>query len=78
MNGNSRGNVMLKFDFSIQARTGQKIDSIVIAGCDQADAERKLFQMYRDSTVLQCAIREQDDKGRQAASMEDLLTMISK
>jgi hypothetical protein len=66
---------MLKFDFSIQTRTGQKIDSIVIGGRDQADAERKLFQMYRDSTVLQCAVRQQ---GRQATSMEDLLTMIWK
>lgn len=69
---------MLKFEFSVQTRSGQKIDSIVIAGRDQADAERKLFQMYRSCTVLQCTVKQQDEKSWHATSMEDILTMISK
>jgi hypothetical protein len=70
---------VLKFDFAIQTRTGQKIESIVIAGRDQADAERKLVQMYRYCTVMRCTIRAAGERGRQAASsMEDLLTLISK
>lgn len=69
---------MLKFQFSIQTRTGQKIESIVIAGRDQADAERKLFQMYRNCTILRCLVKKQDEKGWHATSMEDLLTIISK
>lgn len=69
---------MLKFDFSIQTRSGQKIDSIVIAGRDQADAERKLFQMYRNCTVVHCTARQQEEKSWHAASMEDILTIISK
>jgi len=69
---------MLKFEFAIVTRSGQKIDSIVIAGRDQADAQRKLVQMYRHCTVLHCTARHPDDRLRQSASMEDILTLISK
>ena len=69
---------MLKFDFAIQTRSGQKIDSIVIAGQDQDDAERKLRQMYRKCDVLRCIVKESDERQRQAASVEDILTLISK
>lgn len=69
---------MLKFDFSIQTRHGQKIDSIVIAGRDQADAERKLMQMYRLCTILRCVTKNPDEKVWQATSIEDLLTLIAK
>lgn len=69
---------MLKFDFSIQTRSGQKIDSIVIAGRDQADAERKLLQMYRLCTILRCVTKHPDEKLWQATSIEDLLTLIAK
>ncbi|CAN5131417.1 hypothetical protein BH11PSE11_BH11PSE11_34270 [soil metagenome] len=69
---------MLKFDFSVHTRTGQKLDGIVIAGKDQADAERKLRQMYRDCEVLRCDIRTPDDKHAKAPTVEDILTLISK
>jgi len=69
---------MQKFDFSIHTRSGQKVESIVIAGRDRDDAERKLFQMYRNCTVVTCALKQPDDKARQSTSMEDLLTLISK
>ena len=45
---------MLKFAFSIVTREGQRVSRIVIAGRDQADAERKLLQMYRHCTVMEC------------------------
>lgn len=71
---------MLKYEFAIQTRSGQKIDSIVIAGRDQADAERKLVQMYRHCSVLTCVVRHPGEKEKswQASSMEDILTLISK
>lgn len=69
---------MLKFDFSVQTRSGQKIDSILIAGRDQPDAERKLMQMYRQCTVLRCQHRNTEEKLWQATSVEDILTLISK
>jgi hypothetical protein len=69
---------MLKYEFSIRTRSGQKLESLVIGGTDQADAERKLFQMYRNCTVIRCNERWPDEKTWQATSMEDLLTLISK
>jgi hypothetical protein len=69
---------MLKYDFSLLTRDGQKIESIVIAGVDQADAERKLMQMYRYCTVVQCQVKSPEGKLGQVASVEDILTLISK
>ena len=68
---------MLKFDFSIQTRDGQKIESIVIAGRDQEDAERKLRQMYRQCEVMRCRIKDDPRQG-QSTSMEEILSLISK
>ncbi|MEN3296900.1 MAG: hypothetical protein V7642_6153 [Burkholderiales bacterium] len=49
---------MLKYDFAIQTRDGQKVNGIVIAGTDQEHAERKLRQMYRQCVVVRCNIRK--------------------
>lgn len=69
---------MLKFDFSVKTRDGSKIVSVVIAGRDREDAERKLRQMYRDCEVLSCEMRNADDRLRHTASLEDILSIISK
>ena len=69
---------MLKYEFSIQTRSGQKIDSINIAGRDQEHAEQKLYQMYRDCHILQVQVHHPDEKTWQSTSMEDILTLISK
>lgn len=70
---------MQKYDFSIRTRNGQHIDSVVILGRDQQDAERKLNQMYRYCEVLSCEIRKQEDfRSQQAISVEDIITLISK
>ena len=69
---------MIKYDFSIRNREGQKIDAIMIMGRDQAEAERKLKQMYRDCEVLICTERQPGDKQWQATSVEDIMTLISK
>lgn len=48
---------MLKYDFSVKTREGQKLESIVIAGKDREDAERKLRQMYRHCDILRCDVK---------------------
>lgn len=68
---------MLKYDFSIQTRDGQKIESIVIAAKDQEDAERKLRQMYRHCQVTRCNIKGDARQG-QATSVEEILSLISR
>jgi len=70
--------IMTKFDFSVKTRDGSKIVSVVIAAADQEDAERRLRQMYRDCEVLSCQVREVEDKARPSASLEDILSLISK
>lgn len=69
---------MLKYDFSVKTRGGSKIVSVVIMAQDQADAERRLRQMYRDCEILSCETRHTEEKQWQATSLEDILSMISK
>ncbi|HEY8024885.1 MAG TPA: hypothetical protein VIF60_09995 [Burkholderiaceae bacterium] len=69
---------MTKFDFSVKTRDGSKIVSVVIAAPDRDGAERRLRQMYRDCEVLSCEIRQTEDKARPSASLEDILSLISK
>ena len=69
---------MTKFDFSVKTRHGTKIVSVVIAAVDRAEAERRLRQMYRDCDILSCEIRQTEDKIRPSASLEDILSLISK
>jgi hypothetical protein len=68
---------MLKFDFAIQTRDGLKIESIVIAGRDREDAERKLRQMYRQCEVLRWGIKG-STRQENSSSLEDILSLISK
>ena len=74
----SGGEDMLKYDFSVMTRDGQKIDSIIIAGQDQTDAERKLRQMYHHCRVFRCEIKQKEARYWQAISFEDILTSITK
>lgn len=69
---------MLRFDFAIKTRDGQKIESLVIGGVDQQDAERKLKQMYRYCEILSCESKEAGSKHTESTSVEDILSLISK
>lgn len=69
---------MQKYDFSVKTRDGQRVESILIAGKDQPDAERKLRQMYRNCVVTRCEVRQSEDKYCQAVFIEDVLTLIAK
>jgi hypothetical protein len=69
---------MLKFDFSLKTRDGQKVESILIAGRDRPDAERKLRQMYRNCEVTRCEMKKTDEKPPQGVFVEDVLTLIAR
>lgn len=69
---------MLKFAFSLKTRNGQPIDNILIAARDQADAERKLRQMYHDCEILHCEERQPEVKTNDAMSFEDIIGLVSK
>jgi hypothetical protein len=69
---------MLKFDFSVKTRDGQKVESILIQGKDLPDAERKLRQMYRHCEVTQCKAISIDKVVGQSLDIEEVLSLISK
>jgi len=70
---------MQKFDFSILTRDGQRVESVVIAGNNEGEAERKLRQMYRYCEIVSCNAKSSGDgKGQQVMSVEDILSLISK
>ncbi|KAF0204909.1 MAG: hypothetical protein FD173_1429 [Gallionellaceae bacterium] len=72
---------MLKFDFSVLTKDGQKVESVVISALDQEGAERKLRQMYRYCEILRCTPKDEEGGGGKigpATSVEDILTLISK
>ncbi len=45
---------MIRYGFSIKTRTGQRVENISIMAGSQADAERRLRQMYHQCEILQC------------------------
>lgn len=69
---------MLKFDFSVKTRDGQKVDSILIQGKDLPDAERKLRQMYHHCEVTQCRTVNLDKAVGQSSDIEEVLSLIAK
>jgi hypothetical protein len=46
--------VLVKYGFRIRTRVGLVVDNLLIHGRDQAEAQRKLRQMYRDCEIIQC------------------------
>lgn len=69
---------MLKYDFSLITRDGQKVDSVQIYGRDQADAERKLRQMYMHCEITQCRTVDTGSRVMQTSDIEDVLSLIAK
>jgi hypothetical protein len=69
---------MLKFDFSLKTRDGQKIESVLIHGRDLQDAERKLRQMYHHCEVILCKTIDSDKSLGQSMDIEEILTLIAK
>ncbi|MFA6920471.1 MAG: hypothetical protein WC216_01385 [Gallionella sp.] len=69
---------MLKFNFSVMTRNGQRVDNIQIQGKDPQDAERKLRQMYRQCEVTHCKTIDMDKKILQSADIEEVLSLIVK
>jgi hypothetical protein len=64
---------MMKFGFKIRTRDGSTVDNLVIPGRDQVEAEAKLRQVYRASTVLEVRVLS----GATTPSATDLETLIT-
>ena len=70
-------NGTVKYGFRIRTRTGMVVDHLTIHGRDEADAERKLRQMYLHCQVLECRTvggpRKPDP-----VSFEDVVSLVTK
>jgi len=69
---------MIKFQFRIRTRDGLSVDNLNIQGRDQADAERKLFQMYPKSEVIECHEVIGGTGREEGLDLGGILSLISK
>lgn len=76
-----------KFAFRIRTRQGLVVEHLMIHGRDEADAERKLRQMYLhceilERSVMQPAVLQPSmtpaSRAPDAASFEEVVSLISK
>ncbi len=68
---------MTKYQFRIRTRRGMIVENVAIAGKDQPDAERKLFQMYYECEVLD--VLESDLNTRpEPTDIDSIISLISR
>ncbi len=67
---------MIRYGFNIKTKHGQRVENISIMAPTQADAERRLRQMYHQCEVVEC--REQSVPRRvDTLDVEGVIGMIS-
>ena len=67
----------VKYSFRIRTRHGVVVENLAIHGRDEADAERKLRQMYTHCEILVCVIAAGNGKSPMV-SFEEVVSLISK
>ncbi len=68
---------LIKYGFRIRTRRGLVVENLTIQGRDEADAERKLRQMYLHCEVLECRVLANLRRSEQL-SFEEVVSLISK
>jgi len=67
-----------KYGFRIRTRDGLVVENLMIHGRDEADAQRKLTQMYRQCEVLECRVqRPANAPSAQRATFEEVIALVS-
>ena len=66
---------MSKFGFKIRTRSGLPVDNLVVHARDQAEAERKINQMYLHCEILECKQIQAPVK-EDAADIESIISLI--
>jgi hypothetical protein len=67
----------VKYGFRIRTRHGLLVENLSIHGRDEAEAERKLRQMYQNCQIMECIIL-QSGRSADSLSFEDVITLICK
>ena len=68
---------MIKFGFKIRTRSGLPVDNLIVHARDQAEAERKITQMYMHCEIIECKqivspLREE------GGDLEGIISLISR
>lgn len=69
--------MITKFVFRIRTRGGLVVDSLMIHGQDESDAERKLRQIYHGCEVLECVCHTAASRTT-ATNYEEVLGLIAR
>lgn len=68
---------MMKFGLKIRTRSGLPVDNLVVQARNQAEAERKITQMYMHCEIIECQQIEtatRDD----ATDLDGIISLISR
>jgi hypothetical protein len=68
---------MMKFGLKIRTRSGLPVDNLVVHARDEAEAERKITQMYMRCEILECrqiGTETRDD----ATDLDGIISLISR
>jgi hypothetical protein len=68
---------VLKFGFKIRTRGGMVVDNLMIPGRDQAEAEKKLQQIYRYCEILEAKPVQQQAR-EESMDMDGIISLISR
>lgn len=68
----------VKYGFRIRTRVGLPVDNLMIHGCDEQEAQRKLRQMYPGCEILECTCHRGKVEGGRfyGANFEDVVSLI--
>jgi len=69
---------MMKYGFKIRTRSGLVVDNLLIPGKDQADAERKLTQIYRHCEILESKTLQQQPGREEPMDIDGIISLISR
>jgi hypothetical protein len=67
--------VMQKFGFKIQTRSGTTVDHLVVHAIDQAAAEEKLRKMYHQCTIVDMRVIDELARG-EGTDLESAISLI--
>ena len=68
---------MMKFGLKIRTRSGLPVDNLVVHARDQAEAERKITQMYMHCEILECR-QIQTATSDDATDLDGIISLISR
>ena len=68
----------VKFAYRIRTRHGLLVERLTIQGRDEADAEKKLRQMYQHCEVLECTVLAATPRKADAVQFKELVSIAGK